>query len=69
MNTLSSYELSDMADIVMKCYEGEGKKKGKQFVKILKNRYGQCGVFEVLNMDLNDSTMMLKEVIGLSEIL
>ena len=65
MNKLTPYELADMACIVMKCYEDNG----KQFVRILKNRKGELGNFEVLNSDLNDNTMMLKEVVGLNEIL
>ena len=60
MNKLSSYELCNMADMILKCYE----ENGKQFVKILKDRFGYLRTFEILNPDLNDNTLMLKEFIG-----
>jgi hypothetical protein len=66
MNKLSIYELSQESDLILKfCQEVNG----GQFVKVLKNRFDILRSFEVINSDLlnsdiNDNTLMLKEVIA-----
>jgi hypothetical protein len=66
MNRLSIYELSQESDLILKFYQ---EANGRQFVKVLKNRFDILRSFEVLNSDLlnsdiNDNTLMLKEVVA-----
>jgi hypothetical protein len=59
-NTLS-YSLHMLAesDLVLEVYE----KSGKQFVKVLKDRWSELHTFEVLNPNLNDNTLFLKRIL------
>jgi hypothetical protein len=60
-NTLSSYlHMLAESDLVLETYE----ENGKQFVKVLKDRWSELHTFEVLNSDLNDNTLFLKRILG-----
>jgi hypothetical protein len=47
------------SDLVLKCSE----ENGKQFVRIVKDRYSELHTFEVLNSDLNGNTLFLKRIL------
>ena len=59
-NTLSSsLKMLAESDLVLEVYE----ESGKQFIKVLKDRWSELHTFEILNPDLNDNTLFLKRVL------
>ena len=59
-NTLSSsLHMLAESDLVLEVYE----ESGKQFVKVLKDRWSELHTFEVLNPNLNDNTLFLKRIL------
>ena len=59
-NTLRpSLRMLAESDLVLKCSE----ENGKQFVRIVKDRYSELHTFEVLNSDLNGNTLFLKRIL------
>ena len=59
-NTLSSsLHMLAESDLVLEVYE----ESGKQFVKVLKDRWSELHTFEILNHNLNDNTLFLKRIL------
>jgi hypothetical protein len=59
-NTLSSsLQMLAESDLVLKVYE----ENGKQFVKVLKDKWSELHTFEILNPNMNDNALFLKRIL------